>query len=81
MKKEQIKKIIAVAVSAIMSVGMLTSCGAGGSSKNADGKTVITVGDWPQKEGTAQGQTLRRPKAKFEAANTDVEIQAGCMDI
>ncbi len=48
MKKEQIKKIIAVAVSAIMSVGMLTSCGAGGSSKNADGKTVITVGDWPQ---------------------------------
>lgn len=74
MKKEQIKKIIAVAVSAIMSVGMLTSCGAGGSSKNADGKTVITVGDWPQKEGTDK-DNIEAAKAKFEAANTDVEIQ------
>ena len=29
MKKEQIKKIIAVAVSAIMAMGMLTSCRSG----------------------------------------------------
>ena len=57
-----------------MAMGMLTSCGAGGSSKNADGKTVITVGDWPQKEGTDK-DNMEEAKAKFEAANTDVEIK------
>ena len=73
-EKRTNQKTIAVAVSAIMAMGMLTSCGAGGSSKNADGKAVITVGDWPQKEGTDK-DNMEEAKAKFEAANTDVEIK------
>ena len=74
MKKEQIKKIASVAVSAVLAVSMLASCGPSSKNKTADGKTIITVGDWPQKEGTDK-DNLEEAKAKFETANPDVEIQ------
>ena len=74
MKKEQIKKITAIAVSAVLSVSMLTSCGSSGKNKTADGKTIISVGDWPQKEGVDK-DNIEESKAKFEAANTDVQVQ------
>jgi multiple sugar transport system substrate-binding protein len=74
MKKEQIKKITAIAVSAVLSVSILTSCGSSGKNKTADGKTIISVGDWPQKEGVDK-DNIEESKAKFEAANTDVQVQ------
>lgn len=74
MKKEQIKKIASVAVSAVLAVSMLASCGPSSKNKTADGKTIITVGDWPQKEGTDK-DNIEEAKAKFETANPDVEIQ------
>ena len=46
MKNNKIKKITAVAVSVIMAAMMLSACGSGSPSKSADGKTIITVGDW-----------------------------------
>lgn len=74
MKKEQFKKVTAIAIAAVMSVSMLASCGPDSKTKTADGKTIITVGDWPQKEG-ADKDNIEETKAKFEAANPDVEVQ------
>lgn len=74
MKKEQFKKVTAIAIAAVMSVSMLTSCGSDSKTKTADGKTIITVGNWPQKDGVDK-DNMEETKAKFEAANPDVEVQ------
>ena len=52
--------------------GVCTSCGKG-KDKDADGKTVITVGGWPSKDGKEKDNIEER-KARFEEANTDVKI-------
>ena len=74
MKNNKIKKITAVAVSVIMAAMMLSACGSGSPSKSADGKTIITVGDWPSKDGIEK-DNMEDAKAKFEAANSDIEVK------
>ena len=74
MKNNKIKKITAVAVSVIMAAMMLSACGSGSPSKSADGKTIITVGDWPSKDGIEK-DNMEDSKAKFEAANSDIEVK------
>ncbi len=75
MKKQKvIYKALAAALAITLSVGALGGCGKKNDTKDEQGRTVITVGGWPQKEGTALDNYNER-KARFEKDNPDVVIQ------
>ncbi|MDD6916134.1 MAG: hypothetical protein PUJ07_07675, partial [Eubacteriales bacterium] len=63
-----------------MTICSVTVCGLSGcGNKNANvtddkGRTIVTVGGWPTKEGTEK-QNIEERKQKFEADNTDFVIQ------
>ena len=69
MKRTTIKKAVAVLLAAVMTTGMLTSCG---EKAVTDGKTTLTIGFWPTK-----GEDLERMnkiKDDFEAKYPDIKI-------
>lgn len=65
-------------VSLLSAVAIMAGCMAGCGSKDAatddQGRTIISVGDWPTKEGTEK-ENIEARKARFEAANTDFVIE------
>jgi len=67
-------KAVALMLVVVLAAGMLVGCGAGGNDKNENGQTVISVGNWPSKEGVELDNMNARKEA-FEAANTDVAIE------
>lgn len=67
-------KIIALILSFAAAVTMLSSCGQSASDKDEQGRTVLTVGSWPDKEGTELDNMVARKEA-FEQANPDVVIE------
>jgi len=71
-KKHQ--RMVAFILVCIISLSMCTSCGIKGTVAEKDGKTVISVGSWPQKSGPSL-EKIERQKAEFEADNPDVIIQ------
>ena len=74
MKKSRSKwlKAVSLITAGVLMAGVCTSCGKG-KDKDADGKTVITVGGWPSKDGKEKDNIEAR-KARFEEANADVKI-------
>ncbi len=68
------KKTIAMVMAALLMVTMLAGCGAGGNDKNEQGQTVISVGGWETKEGTALDNQNAR-KERFEEVNPDIAIE------
>lgn len=66
---EKMKKVVSTVTAAVLAAGMLASCGGGTS----DGKTKLSVGDWPTKENKNY-ESLMETKADFEEKNPDVEI-------
>lgn len=74
MKKQTLfTKIVSTAVVAALSVSMLAGCGNTKSDKDDQGRTVISVGSWPDTEGETLDKMNAR-KARFEEANPDVVI-------
>ncbi|MBR5152806.1 MAG: extracellular solute-binding protein [Clostridia bacterium] len=71
--KKMVKVVALIAVLAL-SASLFAGCGAGGSDKNENGQTVISVGSWPTKESKALTDIEAR-KARFEEANPDVVIE------
>ena len=69
------KRTIALVMAVLLMVGMLVGCGAGGNDKNENGQTVISVGNWPVKEGL-ELDTMNARKARFEENNPDVVVEA-----
>lgn len=67
-------KVVALMTVLVLSVSMFTGCGTDKNDKNEQGQTVISVGNWPTKEGQALTDITTR-KERFEAANTDVVIE------
>ncbi len=58
-------------------MGTLAGCGADKSDKNdknEQGQTVITIGNWPTKEGVDM-DNMRENETRFEAANPDVAVE------
>jgi len=68
------KRTIALVMAALLMVGMLAGCGVGGNDKNENGQTVISVGNWPTKEGKDLTNMESR-KTRFEEINTDVVVE------
>ncbi|MBR5152996.1 MAG: extracellular solute-binding protein [Clostridia bacterium] len=68
------KKTIAMVMAVLLMVSMLAGCGAGGNDKNENGQTVISVGNWPSKEGV-ELENMNARKEAFETANKDIAIE------
>lgn len=71
-KVSKIKKIAAVALAAVMTMGTFAGC-TGGKKEADDGKIHISVSPWPAKEGKDLDRA-NEDKAKFEADNPDIEV-------
>ena len=72
----KLKKVLALALAASMSVAVLSSCGGKENVTTEDGKVVITVGNWPDEETNPKGyETRMQMKADFEAKYPDIEIK------
>ena len=67
------KRLLAMFAAVTMITGALAGCGNMASDKDEQGRTVISIGSWPDKEGTEK-ETLDARKARFEEANSDVVI-------
>ena len=74
MSKNLFAKITAFALSAVMSVTLLSGCGNNVTDKDEQGRTIISVGGWPTKEGKEK-ENIEAKKARFEEANKDFVIE------
>lgn len=66
---EKMKRVVSTVTAAVLAAGMLASCG----ETATDGKTKLSVGDWPTKESSSY-ERMMTTKASFEEKNPDVEI-------
>lgn len=78
MKKKILKKISKITATAL-TVALVTvsfvGCGTGKEAeKDEQGRTIISVGNWPAKEGTAK-ENMEARKTRFEENNPDFVIQ------
>ena len=70
MKKTRVISLVLALVLCVMS---LSACG-GKTDKDEQGRTIISVGGWPTKEGKELDNAVARKEA-FEKENTDVVIK------
>ncbi len=73
MKKHLVKAIALFAVLAL-SVTLFAGCGGNDTAKDEQGRTILSVGGWPDKEGKSLDNINAR-KARFEETNPDVVIE------
>ena len=68
-------KIMSLVAAAAVLCGSLVGCRNGneGGSTSSNGKTQISVGGWPAKEGKDK-ENIEAKKARFEEANPEFEI-------
>lgn len=71
---KKMMKPVTMMLALILVIGMLTGCGVGSNDKNENGQTIVSVGNWPTKEGIDMDNMLER-KNRFEKANPDVVIE------
>lgn len=74
MKKVKATKIVCIIMAIAMIVSFMVGCNQKADTKDEQGRTVITVGNWPQNEGVDLDNINAR-KEKFEADNPDVVIE------
>lgn len=72
-KNNLVKKVALFTAAAVMAVSF-TSCGNSVSDKDDKGRTVITVGSYPQGDGPLRDNMEARRKS-FEKENTDVVVK------
>jgi len=70
------KRKTALFLAAIVAMGALSGCGGGKQEKaSTEGKTVITIADWPSEEDEKNFETMEKNKADFMAENPDIVIE------
>lgn len=77
MRKQNGKKtmrIMALALAVIVSLSVFAGCGETAKDKDEQGRTIVSVGSWPSKEGKDLDNYTAK-KARFEEANPDVVIE------
>ncbi len=68
------KRLLAMFAAVTLMTGALAGCSDKAADKDDKGRTVLSVGGWPAKEG-ADKEAIEARKARFEEANRDVVIQ------
>lgn len=75
MKKKRLVKAVGLMTAAALSVSILGACGKkAANDKDDQGRTILTVGLWPDREGNAL-TTIEERKTRFEKDNPDVVIE------
>ena len=72
--RNHLKRIVSLVIVLVMALSIFTGCTSKTNDKNEQGQTVISVGDWPDKDGTALNNMNAR-KTRFEEANPDVAVE------
>lgn len=72
--KKNTKKTLSLVMAAMLMFGTLTACGKKTNDRDADGRIVISVGNYPTKEGTSR-DTWDEKWKKFEENNPDIKIE------
>lgn len=67
-------KAVSLVMATTMIVAVFAGCGNKVSDKDEQGRTIVTIGGWPDKEGTALDNYNAR-KSEFEKNNPDVVIK------
>ncbi len=67
-------KIVSLIAAASIAAGCLAGCGKDEKVTDDQGRTIISVGDWPTKEGKDK-ENMEARKARFEEANKDFVIE------
>ncbi len=70
----KMKRGISMALVLALAAGMSAGCSKKAQDTDAEGRTLITVGGYPVKEGTSK-DSFDRKIASFEEANPDVKIK------
>ena len=65
-------KIVSIVAAAAVLCGSLCGCG-GESASSSNGRTQVSIGNWPSKEGIDK-ENMEAKKARFEEANPEFEI-------
>ncbi|MGN0181239.1 MAG: sugar ABC transporter substrate-binding protein, partial [Candidatus Ornithomonoglobus sp.] len=73
MKNTKTVRLLAFIGVLAVAAGAMTACGTKTSDTTEDGKILVSVGDYPEKEGEDKDNWDARI-AEFEAANDDVKI-------
>lgn len=68
------KRLLAIFAAVTMMTGTFAGCGKQAADKDNQGRTIISIGSWPDKEG-AEKEAIDARKTRFEEANSDVVIQ------
>ena len=74
MKKINFKKAAALLTAGVMTMSVFASCGKSANDTDENGKTIVSVANWPQKEGK-ELDNYNKAKAEFEQQNPDVTIK------
>lgn len=70
------KKLVSLLLAVSVGSVVLSACGSKDAATSADGKVVITVGNWPDEESNAKLYATRMQlKSDFEAKNPDIMIK------
>ncbi|MDY4212407.1 MAG: extracellular solute-binding protein [Eubacteriales bacterium] len=74
-KFKKAKKAVALLTVGVLTISIFAACGKKAENvTDENGKTIITVGNWPSKEG-AEKDNIESRKQMFEAENTDFVVQ------
>lgn len=73
--KNLFARILSIILVTVLMGSMLVGCGTKKSDKDEQGRTIISVGDWPTYEGVDL-DTINARKERFEADNPDVVVKA-----
>lgn len=68
------KRLLALFAAVTMMTGVLAGCGDKAADKDDKGRTIISVGSWPAKEGSDK-DAMEARKARFEEANSDIVVR------
>lgn len=64
------KKILSIALAVMTAAGTLSACG----GKDANDKTILSVGLWPDETKTEELRNMNERKDNFMKENPDIEI-------
>lgn len=67
-------KLTALVLAGVMSVSLLAGCGKA-NDKDDQGRTIVSVGGWPTKQGSIELENAEKRKEMFETSNPDVVIE------
>ena len=72
-------KLVSLLSAVALMAGCMAGCGKDAETTDDQGRTIISVGRWPTKEGKDK-ENLEARKARFEEANKDFVIQGDPWD-